>query len=70
MNVLIKVDDKRIFLDKISYYYQEGDYVVINLVDFNKVKTNSFTLEEFDAFLATFNTLFESKSEDEDGEEE
>jgi len=67
MNVLIKVDDKRIFLDKISYYYQEGDYVVINLVDFNKIKTNSFTLDEFDSFLSTFNTIFESKSEDDEG---
>jgi len=66
MNVLIKVDDKRIFLDKISYYYQEGDYVVINLVDFNKIKTNSFTLDEFDSFLSTFNTIFESKSEDDE----
>ncbi|GEM_PF-4316646 len=67
MNIILKIENQRIFVDKITLYYQENNELVICLTDFNKIKTKLLTAEDLDIhFIGTgmFYDFDEKKEEE------
>lgn len=70
-NQVIIINGKRIFVDRIVSYWEEGDELIINTSDFNKIKLPKLKAEALDMIIEEQYIIsdFDAKAEYEEDDE-